>query len=211
MNRMIFGLGTGRCGTDSLTALLNEQPATCARHESIVSPWVPDANKMKSMLDIMHKYPEEVAAEIAFYYLPYVPFLMGTYPDTKFICLKRDKEATIASYDRQTSFNPKNGLAERNHWTARNSNHWSDKWRLDPIWDPCYPKYDLPRLESIAQYWEDYYIQAEKYVEKYPSNFIIIKMEKILNNGGIQYEVLKFLGYEQPNIVVGIKKNAIRS
>ena len=210
MKKMVFGLGTGRCGTVSLTALLNLQKGFKAEHEKLITPWEVNYDYMNRTIRIIQAYEAEVVCDVSFWHLPYVDYIMTKFSGVKFVCLKRDKEVTVKSYDKKTGYNPVNGLGERNHWTARNSIHWiEDKWRLDPVYDKCYPKYDLPRLEGIAQYWEDYYAMAEVMVNSYPKNFRIYDSLEVLNDAEVQRHMLDFIGVSISDMVIetNIKKN----
>ena len=191
---MLFGLGTGRCGTESLTALLNSQPELLVTHERLPAPWVSDKKFLAKLIKYLQAYQAEIVGDVAFYHLNYVPLILDIDNRTKFICLKRNKKETVDSYDRQTSFNPKNGLGERNHWTDRNSKFWiPNKWRLDGVWDKCYPKFDLDRLDAIAEYWELYYEIANYFEKRFPENFRIFMMQELLNEEEMQREMFEFL------------------
>ncbi len=55
---------------------------------------------------------------------------------TRFIALRRDRRQTIESYLSKK--------AGRNHWMV----HDSSEQRLDPVWHPCQPKYDVDSLRT---------------------------------------------------------------
>ena len=53
MRRLVIGLGTGRCGTVSLSRLLNAQPDAQVRHElRPYLPWAVDEALLARKLDI---------------------------------------------------------------------------------------------------------------------------------------------------------------
>jgi Sulfotransferase family len=124
---IIIGLGSGRCGTRSLAALLNAQPDTVCFHE--VNPscmaWTGTERTVLSMLEefraVLAGGPRQLTVDlasrrraeqlprlrslevvraigdVASYYLPYAPML-AEMPDVRLPVLRRDKAATIASF-----------------------------------------------------------------------------------------------------------------
>jgi hypothetical protein len=124
---IIIGLGSGRCGTRSLAALLNAQPETVCFHE--VNPscmaWSGTERTALSMLEefraVLAGGPREITVDlasrrradqlprlrslakvstigdVASYYLPYAAML-AKMPDVRMPVLRRDKDATVASF-----------------------------------------------------------------------------------------------------------------
>ena len=204
--RLIIGLGTGRCGTVSLKSLLALQMNTHATHETMLLPHKFSEVKFKQYMARLWKRPEEVAADVALWTLTYVSSILAEYPSTKFICLKRDREAVVRSYMAKTP--------QRNHWTSYDSRFWSDeKWPRERKvqkcpYHNCYPKFDADKEEAIGLYWDYYYIVAESYQDAFPDNFRIFPVEFLNTRDGCE-KILKFAGYEEMKIKVGIRKNAI--
>jgi len=194
--QLVFGLGTGRCGTMSLQGLLNQQTGVCVSHESIISPWLFSQTYLDRILKQVHGYDGQIVGDIACYYLNYVEHILSISPQTIFICLKRDKEETIRSYIDWTP--------DKNHWTHKHSIYWDNQW-VDDAFDLSYPKYDLPKSESISAYWEDYYAYAEHLCRRYPHNFFIHPLEDLNSREG-QENILSVL-IDKNSIVydVGIK------
>ena len=94
--KLIFGLGTGRCGTVSLSELLNIQAGFAVTHESEpLLPWEFDKKAIEKKLEQLLQYEGAVVGDVAFYYLPYVEYILSGYANAKFICLKRDKAETL--------------------------------------------------------------------------------------------------------------------
>lgn len=79
---MIIGLGTGRCGTSSLSELLN------LPHE--VKPI------LTSSSDPHERYRALNEGDVGFYYIHIIQELLDTY-DIAAVCLKRDKNDTVES------------------------------------------------------------------------------------------------------------------
>jgi len=132
---VLFGLGCGRCGTKSLSRLLNAQPATVCFHEMNPSAmaWQGAGDTVLSLLrDFSAILAGEVRAvtvdrnspnrdyasdrlheldrithigDVASYYLPYVERILEFDPSAKFPCLKRDRDEVIDSYRRHLVVN----------------------------------------------------------------------------------------------------------
>ncbi len=203
MKRMIIGLGTGRCGTVSLKALLALQQDTHATHETMLLPHKFDERKFAAYMKRLSNRQAEIVVDVALWNLSYVTAILAEYHNTKFICLKRDKEAVVKSYMAKT---PK-----RNHWTKRDSEYWSDeKWPRERrcSYGPCYPKFDADKEQAIEFYWDHYEVVSEIYEESLPDNFRIFPVEYLNTRDGCE-KILGFAGYEEMTIKVGIHRNAI--
>ncbi|MFN3233295.1 MAG: sulfotransferase [Alphaproteobacteria bacterium] len=144
--------------------------------------------------------------DIAFYYLTYVETIAEANPNVRFLCLKRDRDETVASWLRKTSIErwPSKRLADRlatiitrePYYEATNPwmEHDGSEWAIDPIWDKCFPKFPGPTREKAAgQYWDFYYEEAEALLARLPGRFRIIETET-LNDQAIQRELLAFCG-----------------
>jgi hypothetical protein len=144
--------------------------------------------------------------DIAFYYLSYVELIARHDPDVRFLCLKRDRQATIDSWLRKSTIDrwPSKRLADRlaslvtrtpyrtayNHWMA----HDGREWAVDEVWDKCFPKFPGPtRAEAIAQYYDFYYAEADRLAALLPERFRIVPTTA-LNDRGVQRSLLAFCG-----------------
>ena len=196
--RLIFGLGTGRCGTVSLQKFLNFQKNTKISHEAIVSPWVFNQHYLDQLVNHIQQYAALYVGDVAFYYLNYVEQILKIYPDAKFICLQRNKQETVKSYLAWTS--------DKQHWTHRNSKQW--KPGKEDKYDDSYPKYMMPKQEAINAYWDDYYRHAYYLQRQYPQNFKTYSTDQLNSREG-QIEILSFIGCKPKDMVlnVGIQEN----
>ena len=156
--------------------------------------------KLKTMKKV------RLIGDIAFYYLTYVEKIIEINDNVRFICLKRDKDLTVASWIRKSSLGhwPSKKIAERltslitrspyqeskNFWME----HDGTRYRPDPVWDKCFPKFPGPsKKEAIAQYWDYYYHQADILAGNYPNMFRIVETET-LNDRSVQVDLLDFCG-----------------
>ena len=144
--------------------------------------------------------------DIAFYYLTYVEQLAGTSDRIRFVCLKRDRQENIKSWLRKAAIKrwPSRMLADRlaalimrtpfhhsyNYWME----HDGSRWRLDPVWDKCFPKFDTDNIETaIGMYWDSYYAEAERLQTILGDRFITVNTES-LNQEDEQRHILDFCG-----------------
>ena len=92
---LIFGLGTGRCGTVSLSKLLNAQQDSFFTHENgdgNLLPWRTDEEKINKYIQNILNRKRQFAGDVSFYLLPYVDLILKKYPSTRFVIMKRVKE-----------------------------------------------------------------------------------------------------------------------
>ncbi|MDZ7725845.1 MAG: hypothetical protein U5R06_24220 [candidate division KSB1 bacterium] len=186
--KVIIGLGTGRCGTQSLVGLLNQVPDTHIDHERfpIQATWLANTKYFERICAYLEQREENIVGDVSFYNLPYVYLFMERYKNIKFIGLRRDKEATLQSYDRKTT--------GRNHFSYPNTDH---EHRL---WDEKYPKFlDRDKYTAMSDYYDLYYGQTA-YLEKlFPHKVRVFDMEDLNFRQGVQ-SIFDFLKIKFPHI-----------
>ena len=197
--QLIFGLGTGRCGTFSLTKLLNAQPGFNIGHESYVLPWEPDYGKLPMALDHFLALSGERVGDVSYSWLSYVPQILADHPDAKFICLYRERELVAKSF-----FNNTPG---RNLWTDPKSEYWKEEWE-DRDTDVYFPRYNADKLEAIGEYWETYWDRATILAAFNPDNFRMWHTEALNSLEG-QTELFDFIGLSKfgRNYDIGVRVN----
>jgi len=192
MRRLIVALGSDRCGTVSMAALLRLQERTFVSHENCPVPWEFDKEAFEWMmtnklLSNNRPYGTEVIGDVGYYWINYIGHLLELKPDAKFICLKRDRQETMDSYMIKSS-----GL----------NVHPTDDWYR------MFPRYDLPKKEAVGAMWDDYYKIAESWQDKYPDKFIIMGMDEALNDEREQKKLLQFARFNQPRVQLHIRLNS---
>jgi hypothetical protein len=181
---IIIGLGTGRCGTVSLSNLLNSQKDSFFSHEWDEShKWDSNIYYFKNYLEGLGCLPLiDFYGDVSFYNLPYCTDLQKLYTNIKFIILKRDRQETINSYIAKTP--------GRNHWQA----HDGSSFRFCN-WDKCYPKFNANnKADAIGMYWDMYYEQCSKLDQ---SKCYHLNTED-LNNEEKCLDMLSFCNFESP-------------
>lgn len=187
ISRMIFGLGTGRCGTWTLSKVFAAQPDVGSLHENVPLPWQRDKGLFaKRILDLVINIEDPIVASVSYVWINYIGLIMGTIKDPRCICLKRDQDEVVESF---MAHSPNN-----NHWTDPESPHWSITKDTHTNLSYQWPKYDLPKREAIAAYWKEYYAKADYLANNYPDNFAIFQMQEVLNDWPTQARMLEFAG-----------------
>ena len=197
MARLVLGLGTGRCGSVTLTRLLASQPGIEAAHES----WSPVAwdgqvgEWVERIFTKLEACAANILVEVAFYWLPYAEALLSADPSAKAIVLQRPRDQVIASYLRKV---------------GPSRNHWSSEGR-DPSdgWNQSYPDYaGLSKEQAIGRYWDDYYARVGELCERFPGRIHRMRTSD-LNDPEAVRDALSFVGVENPDLSeVGQKYNA---
>jgi len=86
---------------------------------------------------------------------------------------------------------------EYNYWQE----HDGSVWKKDPVWDSCFPKFESASKEdAIGQYWDYYYLEAERLQREHPASFRIFPVEDLSNPQG-QRRILSFIGIAEEQMV----------
>jgi hypothetical protein len=165
----------------------------------------------------------DLIADIAFYYLNYVEELLDIAPECVVICMKRDREPTVASWLKKSAITrwPSLWLGDRlKSWLTKTPfyteyNFWQvhdgSRWKVDPVWDSCFPKFEADsKKEAIGQYWDYYYLEADRLQRKHPGRFRIFDVRDLSSRDG-QKRILSFLGIAEQRMVCGKEVHLHRS
>ena len=205
--RLIFGLGTGRCGTASLAYLMSHQDSTHASHELFpILPWEVNTSTLTHKWTTMDHQSHlfDAVFDSGSYFLPYVQVLINSWKmhdyaknryELRFICLKRDREETVKSYLKK--FQNQNNNPLQNH---------GDSNLIKNEWDSCYPKYNNCTLEeALEKFHEEYYSFASLLEKQNPEIFKIFETNSLNEDSEVE-RILSFAGYESPKIITKIQK-----
>jgi len=196
--RLVIGIGTGRCGTRSLSNVLGSQPDSSFTHEARpLLPWRFSEEAISKKLADLHNYEGVFIGDVASYYLPYVEYILSRDPSAKFICLKRAKQEVITSFLRRS--------IDKNLWMAHDGKRWKKNDN-----DQCFPHYEASsKREAIGLYWEEYTKEAERLSAKYPDNIRVWEMDQLLNSEKGLREALSFIGIPETSqvLLTGMKSN----
>jgi len=197
MKKVVICLGTGRCGTLSMSKLLKKKGGDVS-HEQYRHPWKTDIDVLYNSTVNLLTRDGDFVGDSGYYWLNYAQEMIRVFPNLRFVCLKRDKKEVIESFNRRTP--------NANWWTSPKSKHWD--W-VEYILDTrmyLFPKYDLPKKEAIGEYWEDYYRIANSLERLYGGLFKIFDFKYVLNTEEGQKELFNFLDLDGTTYL-GIKQN----
>lgn len=149
----VFGLGTGRSGSTSLTLALGSISNSYFSHEhpSII-PWEDGENVVDYHLARLKAIGTHysVVGDVSHWWLPYVEYIYKIHPSSLFIFMRRELGATVDSFLKIKG----GGKGSLNHWCRHDGTYFSSHY-----WDKCYPTYENCSTirQALELYWHDYY------------------------------------------------------
>jgi hypothetical protein len=204
MAQLIIGLGTGRCGTKSLTGLLNAQPGAAVTHEiygpevkwsgsednahAVVDPemFLRRATRMQDERGIFTTDPSELRlyGDVSINWLPYLDVFEQA--GAKFVVMQRPYSPWARSF-----------------LSHMGDNRWFWPEPSDPpaAWDESLPHYDDdPTPEEAAlRYYVEYYEACAAFADDFPERVLWLDIED-LNDVDRQRELLTFVGVPEADI-----------
>ncbi len=202
---LIIGLGTGRCGTQSLSRFLSNQPGMIVLHEGKIGGrdhpfrWQDDQERVcrwvEGLPDLLGR--PVCCGDVGMYFLPYCEILIALHPGIRFVCLERDRAEVVESFVRHT--------VGRHPWIHHDGSHW----RIDPVWDSAYPKFDEPdKCRAAGLYWDLYHAEVTRLVERYPDRVRHFPTDALNSREG-RIAILDFVGYHgMRNLDAAVRVNA---
>lgn len=198
MDRMIIGIGTGRCGTQSLAALLSAQDGCEITHERY-GPRVRWGASWRTyplaLWQTCMQGDAPIAGDVALYWLPQVRRFARQAESAdvglRIVCMERPRAEVVASFERKIG--PK-----VDHWTYDSPAH---------AWNWCFPLEDgATRAERIGAYWDRYHAA----VRGLRSDGVPVRImpTQDLNDPEAVRGLLEWCGVEAPLVRPGIHKNA---
>lgn len=196
--RLVLGIGTGRSGSTTLTHLLGQQPGCSATHEAYpILAWQgEDLLALQKAAAILSR-PCTVAAEVAWFYLPYIEVILKRFSDARVLCLERPRLEVVDSFLRKLS----PGV---NHFT-------DDPGRKRHRLDVSFPHYEpgLSLSAAVGKYWDEYKFRVAVLQREHPRQVGCWPMDDALNDERVMRRMLKFAGFEEPVVkAAGLRLNA---
>ncbi len=193
--RVVLGLGAGRCGSTSLTALMATIDGSCCTHEN--PPfifWDPQDEQVAFHLrrfTLLRQY-FPLVFDAAHWWLNVVDRLFAIFPNAKAVGLRRDLQPCVRSFMSIKGTGP-NSV---NHWVPPDNGIW-----CPTNWDSVYPTYRLPdnaktdpdraKAEVIRRYVSDYNRDLESLAARFPGRVMLIQTEK-LGRTSVQQRLFNF-------------------
>ena len=181
--RLVIGLGSGRCGSTTLTHLITTLGNVCATHENPpMLYWSPEARQIATHLRrfaLLRQY-FPLVFDAAHWWLNAVPELVAAFPEVRFVGLVREEEATVHSFLTIKGV----GRGSWNHWVAPGSGPWRRS-----VWDFAYPHYPLPKLTGpgdgrikaglVRRYVHEYNAAMTKLAAEAPDRMLTLRTEEL--------------------------------
>ena len=181
--RIVLGMGTGRCGSTSLVALLGTVQGSCSTHENPpLVYWSPQPEQLEFHIRRFKLLADYFALtfDASHWWLNSAEPFLREFPDGKIIGLHREKSSCAQSF-----INVKgHGRRSINNWVAAPNNIW----RLTP-WNLTYPNYDYPitadrdpdgaKLDLIFRYITDYNTRLTALAERHPERVLLVRTEDL--------------------------------
>ena len=203
--RLVLGLGTGRCGSTSLTHLVASIRGACATHENPpLIHWRPRRAQIAMHVRRFARLRRHfsVVFDSAHWWLNAVPAVMSACPDAVFVGLLREPAATVASFLHMKG----DGPGSLNHWVRPGAGHWQPS-----SWDAVYPDFPLSRMDGpgdgpaagpadgalkaglIGRYVREYQAALRKLERLRPAQTLLLATEALGDDGTLR-RLYDFLG-----------------
>ena len=193
--QLLIGLGSGRCGSTSLAAMLATVTNSCSTHETPpLIFWQPELEQIDFHIKrfrILTNY-FSLVADVSHWWLNSIERVFDAFPGAKAIGLVRDNEDCARSFSRIQGF----GVGSYNPWAATGNGLWRTGH-----WDPTYPTYSLPsyaqkkpdraKFELIGRYVSDYNAQLAQMAVREPKRVKLVRTEE-LGRDTVQKEIFRF-------------------
>jgi hypothetical protein len=194
---VVFGMGSGRSGSTSLSAMLATIGGSCCTHENppLIS-WAPEPEELQFHLLRFRRltayYP--IVADVSHWWLNVIDPALSEFPEAKVIGTFRDTESCVGSFMRIKG----SGRGSYNHWAPYGNGIWAAA-----RWDPAYPTYPVPehaaldpdgaKLELIARYVREYNDAMHALAQRFPSKVMFVHTES-LDEPAVQNAIFDFVG-----------------
>jgi len=221
--RLLLGLGTGRCGTVSLSRLLAAQTGaagTVSHEQHPLIPWAPlgGAAEQLRLVDRRVRLLLQrrvrwrgagvpVVADVASFYLPHAALVLALEPGARLVVLRRARAAVVASFLAKDK--------EVDLWRAcANTSGWGPN---TAYWASAFPKYACTGPQAAAdtaaalgRYWDDYYAAVAALAARFPGRVRLLDSPQLFDDAVEQKAMLAWAGFEQPVVRVhGAKHNCV--
>jgi len=195
--RPVVGLGSGRCGSTSLTAIMAGVEGSCSTHENPpLIYWLPEKEQLEFHFRRISLLSEffPLVFDASHWWLPALSSFFQHFPNARAIGLYRDVPSCVQSFMK----NKGTAWGSVNHWVAPASGVWRANF-----WDPTYPTYPLPRDADahpdnakerlITRYVEEYNAELFELSKRWPERFMLVRTEE-LNDSSVQNRIFHFVG-----------------
>jgi hypothetical protein len=188
----VIGMGTGRCGSQSLAKFLNAQKHTTFTHEKAMDLTIwPMFFPFDRAMQTMRSYGGKWKGDVSPAWCVWAAHVIQKYPrDTRVIWLHRDPSEVARSFMEQK-------LKKFPHWLEKGRKFSYGFMGMYPCMEKEF------NYESVYRCVDRFYWLAASIVKVFPDHCYIWDMNE-LNRVDVQSEVLEWLGMRERDWVLGM-------
>jgi hypothetical protein len=195
--RIVLGIGSGRSGSTSLSAMLATVTASCCSHENppLIS-WTAEPEELAFHLGRFRRLApyHPLVADVSHWWLNVIERVFAEFPEARAIGTFRAVESCTASFMRIKG----SGRGSYNHWVPYANGIWAAA-----RWDPAYPTYPVPghaaldpddaKYALIARYVKEYNDAMHALARRFPATMMLVQTES-LDDAAVQNAIFDFVG-----------------
>jgi hypothetical protein len=198
---VVLGIGSGRCGSTTLTYAMKRVSGACATHENPPSIyWQPCEEQLSCHVERFRLLTQYFAVvfDASYWWLNARERIFREFPQAKPIGLYRDTQSCVESFMAQKG----SGKGSLNHWAPPDNGIWATS-----TGDPCLPSYPLPETSAVdpdgakrsmlERYVGEYNDALARLAESMPERVLLARTEE-LNSAETYARMSDFVGFELP-------------
>ncbi len=182
----MLGVGSGRCGSTTLTAAFATVPRACATHENPPKIyWEPLEEQVRFHLRRLRVLSDyfPLVFDAAHWWIHLLDRVFAEIPAARVIGLVRDDEACARSFLKIQG----RGRQSLNHWAPPNNGLW-----ITHAWDPAFPTYPVPpdvlpdtdeafatKYAMILRYVREYNQTLASLAERHANRILLVRTEQL--------------------------------
>lgn len=198
---IIIGIGTGRCGTNSVAKLLNSQPDSFFTHESYMLDWnmrLKDCEKWDNLNFILHR-KEKFVGDVSLGLTSQAKELLLNFPTLKVFCLHRKKETLAPSLIRAA----REGLARGRYQTLPSESNFDKDYMY---WHKKFPAYDIEdKNKAVDMAISEYELITSSLSKEFTKKVFNLNIEDISNKKVLD-GFFDFCGYDKSDRNYNVEK-----
>ena len=181
--QVVLGLGTGRCGSTTLSAAIASIPDALSTHEQPPFVfWEPLEEQVRFHLDRFRMLADyfSVVFDAAHWWLNVADRFLAEFPQGKIVGLHRQTGSCVRSFMHVKG----RGRGSDNHWAPPGNPIWTSNW-----WDPTYPSYPVPMVPNfdpdtakavlIERYVTEYNGTLKSLAATFPNRVLLVRTEDL--------------------------------
>jgi hypothetical protein len=185
--KVILGIGTGRCGSTTLSAAFAAVRDACATHENPpLIDWEPQQEQLRFHVNRLRVLADYFAIvfDAAHWWLNGLPTILDEFPAGQVVALHRDNDACVKSFLHIKGRGP----GTINHWAPPENGIWATT-----LGDTTYPSYPIPaalvadpdgaKAAMIGRYVADYNTTLLSLSAAYPDRLLLVRTEDMSDSG----------------------------